>query len=384
MPKSNWLTPLLLMTSSPLSGSALSRNKKSPPPPPLRAIFSDIDGTLVHYAKDFERHGVKLLSSNEQTLTAIVEGPNGDIRKCHLLPSSTMGPACVSERTIELVNDLRSQGVLFSVVTAARKSTMLARWELLPECDAILCEAGSRIWVDGRPDTEFAQRFVDVCGPIERGVEGADVRVEPLWQFYRELEEAVPGLGMDSRSYYGMFRVGTKGDAAIEAALQAKIETSLPSGVSWATNLGKYDFYPSTAGKGNAVNYLQNKFGIAKSETACLFDDDNDLPMAEQCGIQMLPGLTSESVKVAAATQPSWEIATTVGQGVFAIEECLEKLLERAKADKKLEQQDNIETLLREVSRQHEELTDVEALLRELGETTLNDGSRITKDKVTN
>eukprot|EP00571_Detonula_confervacea_P001088 CAMPEP_0172314028 /NCGR_PEP_ID=MMETSP1058-20130122/21483_1 /TAXON_ID=83371 /ORGANISM="Detonula confervacea, Strain CCMP 353" /LENGTH=357 /DNA_ID=CAMNT_0013027781 /DNA_START=75 /DNA_END=1145 /DNA_ORIENTATION=+ len=355
IPKSRLWTLLPMLALSPLSSALISRNPQSPP---LRAIFSDIDGTLVHYAKDFQKHGVRLVSSNEQTLTAIVEGPNGDRRNCRLLPSLTMGPACVSERTIELVEELRAHGVLFCVVTAARKSTMLQRWDLLPACDAHVCEAGSRIWVDGRPDAEFADRFVDVCGPIDRELEGADSRPEPLWQFYRRLREELPDVGLDSRSYYGMFRVSTKDDAFIEDALHDKIETSLPTGVSWSTNLGKYDFYPSAAGKGNAVNYLQNMFGIKQSETACLFDDDNDLPMAEQCGIHMLPGLTSDSVKAAAAQQPSWQIAKTVGQGVFAIEECLETLLERAKIEKRQRQEEEAKS------------NDIEELLREVEEVT--------------
>ena len=72
--------------------------------------MSDIDGTLVHYAKDFTHHGVKLVSSDEKALTAIIEGPNGDQRHCRLLPSATMGPACISERTIQLVEAIRDRG----------------------------------------------------------------------------------------------------------------------------------------------------------------------------------------------------------------------------------------------------------------------------------
>jgi len=380
------LLPILMATSPKSRGGAVAHALLSRPPqsPPLRAIFSDIDGTLVHYAKDFTKHGIRLLSSDETALTAIVENENGDRRKCRLLPSSTMGPACISERTIELVDELRAEhGVMFCVVTAARKSTMVSRWDLLPRCDAHVCESGSRIWVNGIPDEVFANQFVNVCGPMNREVEGADERMEPLWQFYRKLRERVPGLTMDSRSYYGMFRVGTNGDVAIEAALHDIIRTSLPDNVSCATNLGKYDFYPSVAGKGGAVSYLQKLFGISKSETAALFDDDNDLPMAEQCGIHMLPGLTSESVKAAAiCEQPSWYVANTVGQGVFAIEECLEVLLDRARVDSSSSRRQH----LQEQQLQHAEdglrkSDDIEELLREVKEATMN--VPMAKNKVT-
>ena len=49
--------------------------------------------------------------------------------------------------------------------------------------------------------------------------------------------------------------------------------------------------YPSTSGKGNVVTHLQRTFGVSPAESACLFDDDNDLPMAEVCGAHLLPGL---------------------------------------------------------------------------------------------
>jgi len=345
--KRTWAKCLLLvlplggsraLTVGPISGS------------PLRAIFSDIDGTLVHYAKDFEKHGVRLVTSDEEALTAIVEGPGGDRRACRLLPSATMGPACVSERTIELVDSIRSHGVLFGVVTAARKSTMLKRWPLLPECDVRVCEAGSRIWVGDRLDEEYATRFESVCGPIDREVEGAETRPEPLWRFYRQLRDEIPGLELDAKSYFGMFRARTRGNIAVDSALRAKIESALPADISWATNLGHFDFYPSAAGKGEAVVYLQKKFGITRSETACLFDDDNDLPMAKQCGIQMLPGLTSESVEAAAARHPSWQIAEAAGQGVFAIEECLEAILQRVKEEQQQQvMADDIDEIMSQV-----------------------------------
>lgn len=91
---------------------------------------------------------------------------------------------------------------------------------------------------------------------------------EPLWQFYRQLKDEVPGLKLDSKSYYGMFRTCIQGDTSVEAALLGRIASDLPPDVSYAMNLGKYDFFPAKSGKGNVVQYLQDKFGISKSETA--------------------------------------------------------------------------------------------------------------------
>lgn len=317
--------------------------------PPIRAIMSDIDGTLVHYAKDFTQHGVKLVSSDEKALTAIVEGPNGDRRHCRLLPSATMGPACISERTIELVEAIRDQGVIFCVMTAARKSTMMRRLDMLPTCDAVVCEGGSRMMINGQMETDYSKPFEDICGPMDREVVGEGERPEPLWQYYRQLDEQVPGLSLDSKEYYGMFRVSALGDEATEDALQEMLQPSkIPQGVSVNSNLGKTDLFPSLAGKANAVKYLQKKYGIEQLETACLFDDDNDLLMAEQCGLHFLPSLTSFSIKNAVSHNPSWYVPKTVGQGIFATEECLEAILARVVADQRI--QENIEELLEETA----------------------------------
>ena len=113
-----------------------------------------------------------------------------------------------------------------------------------------------------------------------------------------------------------------------------ELASELPEGVDWAMNLGCFDFYPSLSGKGNAVRYLQSKWDVQPDECACLFDDDNDLPMAECCGSHLLPALTSDSVRRAALEHPAWWVAPSAGQGVFADEECLERLLERVRREK--------------------------------------------------
>ena len=296
-----------------------------------RAIFSDLDGTLVHFPAWFEEHGSTLVSRNPEARRGVVRSPDGEQRECRLLPSSTMGDGCVSERTVELVDALRAEGVLFFVVTAARKSTLLERMPLLPASDAYVCESGSRIYVDGELDDAWADGLRAVCGPLETETP-AEERPEVLWQFFRRLQQ-IPGLKVDSRSYYGCFRADTKDDVQVEAALRAVVQAELPAEVDWATNLGKFDFYPRASGKGNAVGYLQRKHGLAPAQCVALFDDDNDLPMARLCGTHLLPGLTSASVARAAAEHPGWRVASRVGQGVFAIEELLEGLLEEVRQE---------------------------------------------------
>lgn len=247
-----------------------------------------------------------------------------------------MGGGLVSERTVELIDELRALGVLFVVVTAARKSTLLERLPLLPAVDVAVGETGSRIYVDGVLDEAWADGLREVCGPLDREM-SPEERPEMLWRWLRRLQE-VPGLKVDGRSYYGCFRVDTKGSAEVEAVLLKVIGAELPAQVDWAMNLGKYDFYPRASGKGNAVAYLQRRYGLAPEQCVALFDDDNDLPMARRCeGGQLLPGLTSKSVARAALEHPEWKVAARAGQGVFAIEELLESLLEQVRSERRVE-----------------------------------------------
>jgi len=54
------------------------------------------------------------------------------------------------------------------------------------------------------------------------------------------------------------------------------------------------DFFPSKAGKGPAVQFLQKKWGLKPSECIALFDDDNDIKMVEHCEAGFLPGITKK------------------------------------------------------------------------------------------
>jgi len=71
--------------------------------------------------------------------------------------------------------------------------------------------------------------------------------------------------------------------------------------VTCRCNLGHYDFYASAAGKGNAVAYLQQRWGASWQESAALFDDDNDLSMAKNCRTCLIPTVTAESVRACCA-----------------------------------------------------------------------------------
>lgn len=341
--------------------------------PRIRAIFSDLDGTIVHFPKWFREKGIDLSERQPESNRAeVLRRADGERRGCRLLPASTMGDGVVSDRTVhlphltaaspllptlhtassscaplsvnsrrgplqvELVAQLRAEGVLFVIVTGARKSTTLERLPMLPPADAVICETGSRIFRGttaegaGTLDAAWEARLAHICGPLDREMPPSD-RPEPLWCFCAKLQ--ADGFQVDTRSYYGCFRVDTKGDsAAAERLRQILVGDEMPPSLDWAMNLGKHDIFPAVSGKANAVRYLQLEFGLRPEECACLFDDDNDLGMAACCGTHLLPGLTSESVRRAAAENPGWHVAANAGEGVYAIESLLEDLLHRVRA----------------------------------------------------
>lgn len=320
------ITASLARVSTESSEASMALDRSRVGPAALRVIFSDLDGTLVHFPQWFNKHGVSVVAECDggDPTRAVVETATGERRACRVLPKSTMGPGFVSDRTVDLVDRLRARGVRFVVITAARKSTLLERLPFLPHCDVAVCECGARIYYGDELDLAWARTFEHISGPLETEL-SPDERPQPLWQLYREMRDA--GLSCDTRSYTGCFRVAVATPEHVELVERFRVALD-PLVISSAENLGKVDFFPALCGKGNAVKYLQAKFGVGRAESAALFDDDNDLPMAAECAVHLLPALTSDSIVAAVRANPAWRVAERCGQGVFAIEELLEGLLE--------------------------------------------------------
>lgn len=311
-----------------------------------KIIFSDIDGTLAHYPQHFKGFG-EIVSKYPNSGTAIYRDiPSKQRRVCNILPSSAgMGNAYISHKTIEYVHKLRDKGMLFAVVSGMRKSTYLMRKPFLPEHDIAMVENGGIIFEGEQIDFDWFKKFKEVTGPIEvnqqyreeneklksgdrtknfeniptKEVLPPEKREGLLWDLYRKLKN--DGWEVDARGYSTCIRVhleGSKGktDADVEA-----IRAKLPREITSSTNLGKIDFYPSVSGKGNAVRYILQKKDIKKEESIALFDDNNDLPMAEEVGLSMLPYVSHSSVEEALKKHPEW--ISSKQKGILGIEELL-------------------------------------------------------------
>jgi hydroxymethylpyrimidine pyrophosphatase-like HAD family hydrolase len=326
-------------------------------------LFSDLDGTIVHFQREVAQFTKiqPLPSSGSVNNTQQVQPdvtytdlPSNEQRLCYTLPSSTAGPAYISAETHRLVQELRKRGVLFVIVTAGRKSTLLSRVPMLPFADVYVGETGGRVLLNtksqllfptGAPveafeapeeqslalDADWGSKFVDVTGSLENA-SPPEERVGALWDVYRELQEA--GFNPDGRSYWGCFRVDLEksvhpGPKAQE--LMQEIIAKLPSSITTASNLGKIDFYPAVSGKGGVAEYLLEKFGLRKADSFAIFDDDNDLPMAAAVGQGYVVRAHTKSVEDAIKGNPHWKVATP--KGVLASEEMLKALLQSLQSD---------------------------------------------------
>jgi len=309
-------------------------------PGPIKCIFADLDGTLCHFDRVTKQSGI-VTDFDDEKSCATVRRSNGDSRKCRVLPSSTMGRGVISEETVGLIQQIREKGVKFVIITGARTSTILERMPMLPICDAIACETGSKILFPpagsnardmSKPsewtlDSDWSEPLRGVTGPLDTDLPASERQGE-LWKLYNEMK--AKNLDPDVRGYYGCFRVKCKTEEHLAAMQEflASLDELKSRGIGHAMNLGCYDFFPLAAGKGNVVQYLQRRWQVTSTDCVALFDDDNDLPMTQHCATGFLPWVHSDSVRKRLPLEPSWHLASTAGDGVFATEEILGRILE--------------------------------------------------------
>mmetsp|Transcript_7102 Transcript_7102/g.15306 ORF Transcript_7102/g.15306 Transcript_7102/m.15306 type:complete len:339 (+) Transcript_7102:50-1066(+) len=294
-----------------------------------RVIFSDIDGTLAHYP--YQLDGIAEVVPHEKNKTATLRYiTHGDIEMEVLaLPSSKHGPAYISKRTIELVKELRSKGVLFVLMTAARASTYIERRKILPAADWEVFENGGRIWKDGAVDPDWASKMKEVTGfdgksPKEEKLEN---RPEQLWEFCRELQEQ--GWKIDTAGYETEFRVEVSIDWQASNSVDRWEREVVPLlseiKLGHSLNLGMVDVFPRMSGKANAARYILDKIGVDPRDAVAMFDDENDLELGDVCGRCLLPGVSHESVWEHLNDRPNWKVMTK--HGPLATEEALEEVL---------------------------------------------------------
>lgn len=240
---------------------------------PTRIVFSDLDGTLIHYPKDASQYA----SEHSEMIL-------------QLPPSATGTRGVISARTLLYTQELRQRGVKLVLISGMRTSTLISRLPFLPEADVYCTEAGGRIFyrvsaTEGqlecqpvkyegagnlqsfglKEDIEWRKRWEEQSAAGKDGFVGNEMaseqKEEPipiqersglLWEFAASLERL--GFVIDSKSYSACFRVNRsqqtkEGITLFDDLFDGKIPC--PVGLATSTNLGAIDFYPADSGKKN-------------------------------------------------------------------------------------------------------------------------------------
>lgn len=243
-------------------------------------IFSDIDGTLIHYPKhihDLSEPGNKIL---------------------YLPPSTTGMKGIISSKTLKLCQEIRRHGnSKLVLVSGMRTETLIKRLPFLPKADAYASEAGGRIFYpltnlqnynggiiepqefDGALDTDLEpfsieedlewreiMSRIDAAGSDGYAGDAMDLflhksqyidtipieeRTGLLWDFARELQEQ--GFILDYKGYACCFRVNMKQQEQVPEKdfLSLSDLDVTANGLGSSVNLGCIDFYPIQSGKKN-------------------------------------------------------------------------------------------------------------------------------------
>lgn len=295
-------------------------------------LFSDIDGTLVHYPKEFSEYADIV---NEDGIRALVRYRTGEERECVVLGSLTGGKAYMSTRTSALIGELRGLGTKVALVTGARTSTYLRRRALLPVVDYEIFENGGRLLHDGKTDATWGARFIDAIGngatsdALQPELAPPAQRSGELWRCYEEL--ASDGWNLDARDYVTNFRVRTGGERSDEMFERTVVPTLAARGLASSFNLGKADVYPAMSGKANAARRVLDQLSVSAADAVAMFDDDNDLELGALCGGAYLPGVTHPRVLEALGENESRWILTKQ-RGFLGSEEALDAIIAVRKA----------------------------------------------------
>ena len=334
--------PATIKSTSSVMDDAKNDETSSPMSTYKHVVFSDVDGTLVHYPDNIQKGN----AGNEETDTELL----------YLPPSKSGSRGVISTRTLKLCHQLRYRnaseeqqrisngGVPFVLVSGMRTTTLFQRLPYLPRADAYVCESGGRIFyprpiadgmvkeltvhpvsypgispVDAAPfalveDMQWRNRISQLDAAGNDGYDNevlVETRRGKLWDYARTLTKQ--GFVLDTSGYATAFRVNRKYqstdmapkfDEFLEKCTNKESGT-IPDGLNCATNLGCVDVYPEMSGKRNCAEYLVQKFlgggedgsVSLKTHAYCLCDDDNDIEMALACGAAYLPSVTSESIR---------------------------------------------------------------------------------------
>lgn len=286
-------------------------------------VFSDIDGTcvhydmgetLVHFSADLDFEGEIPLGLER------AQFPNdGRLAWVLALPESSSGSrGIISVDSLKGFARLQGDfGCRVVLVSGCRCSTLIQRIPYLPKADAYVCESGGRIFYPsqrGLVEDLGWRNAHNALPPAQPSTVAPETYSGYLWNFYRCLKSK--GINIDRKNYSTAFRVK---DTRVSGQ-------DVPSTLAYSTNLGSLDIYPKTSGKLNAAIYLMKRFGSGPESSVFMCDDDNDIELALHVSRAYLPGITSESMqKIVEENKDHFYVAKR--NGIWGTEEVLFEIM---------------------------------------------------------
>jgi hypothetical protein len=269
-------------------GSAPATRANAGASPSVRVVFSDVDGTLVHYRAvcdedddddDNAASGASRLEkeSGDGPPSLPLQSPPPSLL-VSLPPSATGAVGILSRRTLRLCREIRrrevppaEQGedanadeggrrVKLVLVSGMRTSTLLRRLPFLPRADAYCSEGGSRIFypvaVVPRPSTETGPRrggrIVPVRWDGEENEEDDflpfDVVEDETWR--RRIASVVGDDGYVGNELYDLCENGGDKESSTRSGRGSLIPVAERSGPLWAfgNELERRGYVLDTAG----------------------------------------------------------------------------------------------------------------------------------------
>ena len=217
----------------------------------------------------------------------------------------------------DMIRRLARRGIIFCVCSGRQYHSIRQLFDPVAKHVYFIAENGTMICKDDRilhtcgiPDEVYVPLVRDirkipdadmmVCGMEKTWVESGEDSV--IYRFihdgYKYKVENVPDLTLiPPEKVLKISAYHTQGDRGLQELLHSHWKDELQLGASGLTWV---DCCPKEAGKGEALEYLQNCLGVKKEETLYFGDNMNDLPAFRNAGITGTVENARDEVKAAA------------------------------------------------------------------------------------
>ncbi len=235
----------------------------------IRLLAVDMDGTCLDTGSRMSRETVEALREAARAGITVVPTTGRNLR---CLPHRLAGERDIYRYVISsngaVVTDCRTGRDLFRSLIP--KETALG---LLGDCR----KTGAGITAHLHHEYLIQGRILVLMG---RMIYGKDARGV---YHVKRMERTIAGsrYGVEELQFY-FLRPGAR--EKMEELLKRQ------SGLMWASTPIYVEVFSEQTSKGKALAVLAERLGIAKEETACIGDGENDLPMFQAAGLKMAMG----------------------------------------------------------------------------------------------